>query len=150
MGSTYSRLIFHFVFSTKNREPLISRQFEPRLFEYIGGIVRGEGCSLIAAGGDVDHVHLLVVGRHDAPPSSLMRGVKSNSTKWIKRTIASLVQFRWQEGYGVFSVSPSQIDRVKRYIAEQHEHHERTDFKTEYRQLLKAHGIVWDEQYAWD
>jgi REP element-mobilizing transposase RayT len=150
MGSTYSKIILHFVFSTKNREPLISRELEPRLFEYIGGIVRGEGGTLIAAGGDVDHVHLLVAWRHDASAADLMRAAKSNSTKWVKKSFPALATFRWQEGYGVFSVSTSQVDKVKSYIAGQHEHHQRVDFKAEYRKLLKSHGIVWDEEYAWD
>lgn len=149
MGSTYSKSILRFVFSTKHREPLITRELEPQLFDYIGGIVRSEGGTLIAAGGDADHVHLLVIWRHDQSAADLMRCVKSNSTKWVKRTRADLQNFRWQEGYGVFSVSHALLDRAKAYIAAQHEHHQRFDFKAEYRKLLKSHGIAWDEQYVW-
>lgn len=149
MGSTYSKVILHFVTSTKNREPLISREIEPRLFEYIGGIVRGEDGILIAAGGDVDHIHLLVIWNHDRAPADLMRCVKSNATKWLKRTFAEMGGFHWQDGYGVFSVSVSQVEKVQRYIVNQHEHHRRTDFKTEYTKLLAAHQIQWDEQYIW-
>lgn len=149
MGSTYGKIIFHFVFSTKGREPWISRDIEPRLFEYIGGIVRAEGGVLIAAGGDADHVHLLVIWRHDFAAADLMRSVKGSTSKWIKRTFPKLRAFYWQEGYGAFSVSHSQVEKVKQYIANPHEHHARFDFAGEYRKLLKAHEIEWDEQYVW-
>ena len=149
MGSTYSKVILHFVTSTKNREPHIAPEIEPRLFEYIGGIVRGERGILIAAGGDVDHIHLLVVWSHDRAPADLMRCVKSNATKWIKRNFARLGAFGWQDGYSVFSVSQSQVEKVQKYIANQHQHHRRVDFKTEYTKLLAAHQIKWNEQYVW-
>lgn len=141
MPSTYTQNFYHCVFSTKHRELLISAEIEDRLFPFMGGIVRDLGCSLIAVNGMPDHVHLLVKYRNDLSHSDLLRHVKSRSSKWLNETLPERVKFAWQEGYGGFTVSKSSVDAVEVYIRDQKEHHKRFDFKTEFLELLRRHGI---------
>jgi REP element-mobilizing transposase RayT len=150
MPQSYVSLHCHLVFSTKNREPLIRTDWAPRLYQYIGGIVRGQGGCLIAAGGMADHVHLLAsLGKTNAV-ADLVRDVKSNSSRWVHETLANLRGFAWQTGYGAFAVSYSKIDEVKRYIAGQEEHHRVRSFKEEFVAFLERHGIEYDERYVWE
>ncbi|HPF38350.1 MAG TPA: IS200/IS605 family transposase [Phycisphaerae bacterium] len=107
MPHTYSQILIHVVFATKDRAPLIDLAFENRLHEYIGGIIRNEKGVLCAAGGMPDHIHLLIRWRTDRSIADLMRNVKASSSKWIHDEFRELAAFAWQEGYGVFSVSKS-------------------------------------------
>jgi putative transposase len=116
----------------------------------MGGIVRAENGMLYAIGGVEDHVHMYVRWRPDCAVSDLMRTVKSRSSKWVHETYPKLAAFSWQEGYSVFSVSKSQEEAVKAYIAKQAEHHRQEDFKSEHLRLLRAHGISFDEKYVFD
>ncbi|MGD9790452.1 MAG: IS200/IS605 family transposase [Phycisphaerales bacterium] len=150
MPGTYFQLLLHVVFSTKGRQPWIVPEVAERLYPYIGGIVRAERGVLYGIGGVEDHVHLYLRWRPDGSVSDLMRTVKSRSSKWIHDEFLTLGAFAWQEGYSVFSVSPSQEDAVKRYIAGQAEHHTKEDFTSELRRLLRAHGVEFDERYAFD
>lgn len=150
MPGTYSQLLLHIVFSTKRREPWITTDVADRLHAYMGGIIRAENGVLYDIGGVEDHVHLYLRWRPDASVSDLMRAVKARSSKWVHDTFPNLGAFAWQEGYGVFSVSKSQEDAVKRYIAGQAEHHQKEDFKSELLRLLRAHGIEFDERYVFD
>ncbi len=150
MSGTYSQLLLHVVFSTKGRQPWIVPEVAERLYPYIGGIVRAERGVLYGIGGVEDHVHLYLRWRPDGTVSDLMHTVKSRSSKWIHDEFLTLGAFAWQEGYSVFSVSPSQEDAVKRYIAGQVEHHKSEDFTSELRRLLRAHGVEFDERYAFD
>jgi len=150
MPSTHSQLLLHFVFSTKLRNPLITADLQPRLYDYIGGIVRGEGGVLYAIGGMPDHLHLLLRWRTDATIASLMSKLKGGSSAWVHATFPDRADFRWQEGYGVFSVSRSMEPTVKNYIEHQPEHHAARDYKAEYIQLLESHGVDYDERYLWD
>ncbi|HVZ93211.1 MAG TPA: IS200/IS605 family transposase [Phycisphaerales bacterium] len=150
MPSTWSQLLFHFVFSTKQREPFIDPQLQPRLYDYIGGTIRGERGTLLAIGGAPDHLHLLVRWRTDAAVSELMRRVKGNSSLWVHETFPDRHHFAWQEGYAVFSVSKSQVSSVKQYIDSQEEHHRERDFKSELLALLRAHDVEFDERYVFD
>ncbi len=139
----------HFVFSTKGREPYIREDWADRLYQYVGGIVTAERCRLLAAGGMPDHIHLLIsVGRTIAV-ADLMRVVKANSSKWVHETFAG-VPFAWQNGYGGFAVEYDRIETVRGYIARQAEHHAGQSFQDEFRVLLTAHGMKWDEKYVWD
>ena len=147
MPGTHSQILLHIVFSTKRREPWIDGALAARLFPYIGGIVRAEGGVVYAIGGVDDHVHLYLRWKTDAAIADLMRTVKSRSTKWVHPEFPALGAFAWQEGYAVFSVSKSQEDVVKAYIAKQREHHAREDFRTEMVRLLKAHGVEFDERH---
>ena len=145
MPGTYTQILLHIVFSTKHREPLITDAIRERLYGYIGGIVRAEQGALHAIGGVEDHVHLLVRWRADAPISDLMRTLKSRSTKWVKSEFGSA--FAWQEGYAAFSVSKSQEDVVRGYIAKQAEHHRVVGFREELIKLLDAHGVEFDARW---
>lgn len=150
MPGTYSQLLLHVVFSTKGRTAWISSEVAQRLYPYIGGIVRAEKGVLYDIGGVEDHVHLYLRWRTDGSVSDLMRTVKARSSKWVHDTFPSLAAFAWQEGYSVFSVSKSQQEAVKKYIAQQEEHHKKVDFKSELLRILRAHGIEFDEKYVFD
>ena len=150
MPGTYSQILLHIVFSTKHRQPWISRDVAERLYAYMGGIIRAEKGVLLAVGGVEDHVHLYVRWRPDGSVSDLMRIAKARSSKWVHVTFEALGEFAWQEGYSAFSVSKSQEAAVKRYIEGQAEHHKTRDFKAELLAILKAHGIEFDERYVFD
>jgi putative transposase len=149
MPQSFVCLNCHIVFSTKNREPLLMPDWTSRLYEYIGGTLRAKGSVLTAAGGMPEHVHLLVSLGKQAAVADVVRDVKSNSSRWIHETIASLTGFAWQAGYGAFSVSRSNVDEVKRYIAAQHEHHRVRSFQEEFLEFLKRHDMEYDERYIW-
>ena len=124
MPQSFVSLHYHLIFSTKHRLPLISPEVQPRLFEYIGGILQGEGSVLEAAGGMADHVHLLVSLNKQLSVSEALRIIKAGSSRWIHETLpASLSEFAWQAGYGAFTVSYSNRGKVRDYLARQAEHH---------------------------
>jgi REP element-mobilizing transposase RayT len=150
MPNTYTKLLYHLVFSTKERRSLIDANWEDRLYSYIGGIVRHEKGDLLAAGGTADHIHLLVRYRADVAISDLLRSIKSNSSRWLHETFPESRDFAWQEGYSAFTVSQSAVEDVKRYIANQKEHHRRRDFKEELLAILRLHEIEFDEKYVFD
>jgi len=150
MPGTYSQILLHIVFSTKRREPRIAADTAERLYPYLGGIVRAEKGVLYDIGGVEDHVHLYLRWRPDESVSNLMRAVKARSSKWVHDTFPALGSFAWQEGYSVFSVSKSQEEAVKKYIAAQFEHHKKEDFRSELLRMLSAHGVEFDEKYVFD
>jgi REP element-mobilizing transposase RayT len=150
MPGTYSQLLLHAVFATKARRPWITESIAPRLYAYIGGIVRAEKGVLYDIGGVEDHVHLYLRWRPDGSISDLMRTVKARSSLWVHQTLPELDAFAWQEGYSVFTVSKSQEASVKKYIAGQREHHQGEDFRAELLKLLRAHGVEFDERYVVD
>lgn len=150
MPGTYSQLLLHIVFSTKGRAPWITPDIAQRLYAYIGGIVRAEKGALYDVGGVEDHVHMYLRWRPDSAVSDLMRTVKARSSKWIHDTYPELSAFAWQEGYSVFSVSKSQEEAVKRYVAGQAEHHKKEDFKSELLRLFLAHGVEFEKKYVFD
>ena len=145
MPSAYTQNYYHAVFSTRHRAPLISPDLEDRLYPFLGGNVRDLRCQLLAANGMPDHVHLLVCYRADLSHSDLIRHVKGRSSKWINETFPSSAPFAWQEGYGGFTVSRSAVPQVEAYIANQKGHHRERDFKAVFLDLLRRHGIEFDE-----
>jgi REP-associated tyrosine transposase len=149
MPQSFGSLHCHIVFSTKNRTSLITAELQPRLFEYIGGILRNHSSKLIAAGGMPDHVHLLVSLGRTVAVADALRVVKSNSSGWLHEEIG-LKEFHWQDGYGAFAVSYSNVDQVKAYLAKQADHHRRMTFQDEFRELLRRHELEWDQRYVWD
>lgn len=149
MPQSFASLHCHIVFSTKHREPTIEPEIQPRLFEYIGGILRNHSCRLIAAGGIPDHVHLLVSLGRTLAVADAVRLIKSNSSGWMHEELA-LPEFHWQNGYGAFAVSYSNIGAVKTYLANPEHHHRRDSFQDEFRELLRRHDLEWDERYVWD
>jgi REP element-mobilizing transposase RayT len=150
MPQSFTCLHYHLVFGTKHREPVITPEIRPRLWEYLGGITRGEGGTAVAVGGTADHVHLLVRLHQQTAVADFMRQVKSNSSGWAHDTFPDVRGFWWQGGYGAFTVSLSGLDQVKAYIANQEEHHRTVTFQDEFRDLLIRHGIEFDEKYLWD
>jgi len=149
MPSSYAALNYHLVFSTKNRVAHITSDIQERLYSYVGGIVRKEKGQLIAAGGIPDHVHFLMTLHPTIAVADLMRVVKANSSKWLHESFPSKAGFGWQDGYGAFTVSNSNIDQVKKYIADQEEHHRTMTFQEEFIVFLKKHNIPYDERYIW-
>jgi REP element-mobilizing transposase RayT len=150
MPGTFSEVLLHVVFSTKHRQPWLTPDITPRLYQYLGGIIRTEFGALLDAGGVEDHVHLYVRTRTEHSIAELLRTIKSRSSQWIHATIPALKDFQWQEGYSVFSVSKSQEPSVKHYIQTQAEHHAKEDFKSELLRMLRAHGVEFDERYVFD
>ncbi len=149
MPHTYSSLFAHIVFATKEREALIDAALESRLYPYFGGILREERGTLCTVGGVEDHVHLLV----EVPPTiayaDVIGKVKGSSTRWIHESFSGRSRFAWQRGYGIFSVSKSNVAKVAAYIEQQKEHHRRSSLCDELLEILRRHGIVVDERYLW-
>ncbi|MBL9123763.1 MAG: IS200/IS605 family transposase [Planctomycetaceae bacterium] len=149
MPQSFGSLHCHIVFSTKHREAWIKPDVQPRLFEYIGGILRNHSSPLVAAGGMQDHVHLLVSLARDSTVADAVRVVKSNSSRWLQETVR-LKGFHWQDGYGAFAVSYSNLEQVKSYLANQEQHHRGQSYQDEFREFLRRHNLAWDEEYVWD
>jgi putative transposase len=150
VGNTYTNLLYHIVFSTKDRVPAIHEDLRERLYAYVGGIIRGEGGALLEVGGMPDHVHLLTKLKSDMPVATMVRLAKSRSSKWVNEASGAKSSFRWQVGYGAFSVSESQVGKIRRYIQNQEIHHAQVPFKDELIGLLKKHRIEYDERYVFD
>jgi putative transposase len=147
MASTFTNLLYHIVFSTKDRAPSIHEGLRERLYAYVGGIIRGERGALLEIGGVPDHIHLLAKLKSDISIAELVRLVKSNSSKWVNESINPTTRFEWQTGYGAFSVSESHAKTVRKYIANQESHHAKISFRDELTALLEKHGIEYDERY---
>ncbi|MCP3962817.1 MAG: IS200/IS605 family transposase [bacterium] len=149
MASTLTNLLYHVVFSTKGRAPLITDDVKEPLYKYIGGIIRNQGGKAIEIGGVRDHLHLLARFPARTAVSDILRAIKSDSSGWVNQERPG-GRFAWQAGYGAFSVSQSQVESVQRYIRTQEEHHREWSFEAEFRGLLKKHGLEYDERYLWD
>ena len=147
MSHTYTNLIVHLVFSTKERKPLISEEIETELHKYLGGLVKELNGKPIKIGGMPDHVHLLASLPPTVSTSDAMRFIKANSSKWVSEKFRK--PFEWQKGYGAFSVSRSGMDAVAKYIENQEEHHKNNDFRDEFLELLKKYEVDFDTQYLW-
>ncbi len=150
MGQSLVKNYIHIIFSTKNREPLIHPPYEDEIHSYLGGICKKLECPPIKIGGYTDHIHILCMLSKKIALMKLIEEIKSHSSKWIKTKHDSLQSFYWQDGYGAFSVNPSQVDSVIEYIANQHTHHSTKTFQDEYRAFLKKYNVEYDEQYVWD
>lgn len=150
MGQSLVKNYIHIIFSTKYRQPLITPEVEEELYAYLGGICNRLESPPIKIGGYTDHIHILCRLSKKTSLAKLLEEVKSHSSKWIKTKSDELKNFYWQDGYGAFSVNPSQVDIVIRYIANQKEHHARKSFKDEYRAFLKKYKVEYDERYVWD
>ena len=142
MAHTYATNFIHCIFSTKERRPLIPPDRMSGLSAYFSGIAQGEVFSLIAAGGTANHVHLLITLPPKIPLATVVQKLKGSSSHWMGP------EFSWQEGYGAFSVSPSQAPAIKKYIGNQEQHHRNRSFETEFTTLLRKCGIEFDERYV--
>ncbi len=146
---SYVSSYFHCVFSTKERRPLMTPALRDRLWPYLGGIARENGLTAVSVGGVADHVHLLLALPATMPIAKAMQLIKGGSSKWVHDTFPDQLIFKWQEKYGAFSVSLSQVNKIVRYIENQEEHHRKAGFQEEFRILLEKHRISYDERYLW-
>ena len=142
-------MYIHAVFSTKNREPLLrDPDIRDKLHAYVTGICKNIGSNALMVSGTENHIHVLISLSRKSSISEVIGKVKSNSTNWMKSNYID--KFRWQSGYGAFSVSKSKECEVIEYIKKQLEHHRKISFEDEFRKLLEKHGIDYDEKYIWD
>jgi REP element-mobilizing transposase RayT len=146
MPSTYTSLHYHLVWSTKERRNLIEAAWKPRLHAWLGGAVRAQDGVALAVGGMSDHVHVLAGLKPTSCLADVMRVIKSESSEWIHREFPRQ-PFAWQEGYFAVTVSPSQIDKVRKYVLNQEEHHRNKTFQEELLEFLQMAGIEYDERY---
>jgi REP element-mobilizing transposase RayT len=149
MAGKYLSLLVHFTWSTAGREPWLEHNIRDDLYSYIGGIMNNKNAKLISAGGMFDHIHLLASMPSTISVADFVNAVKANSSRWIHESSSLLRNFAWQEGYGAFSVSKSEENKVVRYISNQEKHHGKRTFKQELVTLLKKHEIKYDERYLW-
>ena len=150
MAQSLSGVYVHITFSTKHRHPFIDDDIGTRLFEYISGICKNLECNPIVIGGHKDHIHILCLLSRKISQSKLLEEIKKNSSKWIKSVDTKYKNFYWQDGFGIFSVNPSEIDIVRDYINNQKERHKKISFQEEYLAFLKKYKIEYDERYLWD
>jgi REP element-mobilizing transposase RayT len=147
MAHTYSSVLIHCVFSTKERRKLIRPEFQQDLWAYLGGIARFRGMKALSVGGVEDHVHLLLSLPANVALSTAMQKIKSAASKWLHEKWGQ-AEFEWQEGYGAFSIGISQVPDALTYIEGQTEHHRHRDFDEEYLAFLKKHEIEYDPRYV--
>ncbi len=145
MSHSYPNVLVHFVFSTRERRPLIPADVQPRLWRYLSGIARGHKITLLECGGTTNHLHVLLVLPSDMPLSKAVQILKANSSRWLSE---HEINFAWQEGYAAFSVSASQLGAVRQYIQNQAAHHQRRNFEEEFIALLKKSGVAYDPKYV--
>ena len=146
MGSTFSSLQCHIVFSTKGRKSFIRPDWQDRLYEYMGGTLAGLGAVSRGIGGVADHVHILAGLKPTHAPADVLRELKKASSAWVHQEIG-LKSFAWQEGYAAFSVSPTAVKQVQSYIARQEVHHRKKSFREELIELLKKADIPFEPQF---
>ena len=147
MSNTYTQLYVHCVFAVKYRASLLHTAWDEKLRLYIAATVQNDGHKMLAINNMPDHLHFLVGLNPKQSISDMMRFVKGDSSEWINKEKLTPHKFQWQEGYGAFSNSKSQVDSVVKYIANQQEHHKKTTFLDEYRNMLNKAGITYDEKY---
>lgn len=151
MPQSLAKIYVHIAFSTKERRPYFS---EPTLkaetYAYLASVFAAHDSPALLIGGADDHVHILCNMSRTKALANVIKEAKRASSLWIKTKGSALTSFRWQGGYGAFSVSHSNVSRVRRYIAGQEEHHRKWSFQDEFRRLLQRHGVEYDERYVWD
>ncbi|HNW76991.1 MAG TPA: IS200/IS605 family transposase [Bacteroidales bacterium] len=150
MANTYTKCYIHLLFSPKNREALIKKEWKNILEKYITVVVQNRRHKLLAINAQPDHIHLLI-GYHpsDLIPD-LVEDIKTSSTHWVKENRLSTFKFEWQKGYGAFTHSKSQIDTVVKYIVNQDNHHKKRTFREEYLEILRKNEVEFDENYVFD
>lgn len=147
MANTYTQIHIHAIFAVQNRHSVIANHWKEELYKYITGIVHNQTHKLLAINGMPDHIHLLFGMRPIQSLSNLMQEIKGHSSKWINEQKFVKGKFSWQEGYGAFSYSKSQLPQVIKYIERQQEHHKKKPFLQEYTEFLDAYKVEYDERY---
>jgi putative transposase len=150
MPQSLSYLLVHIVFSTKDRAPLLNSESRPDLYAYLATVARNANCECYRVGGVADHVHFAIRLSRTTTIAALVEELKTSSSKWLKTQSPALANFAWQNGYGAFSVGPSDLEALRAYIDSQEEHHKTRTFQEEYRAFLKRYGVDFDERYVWD
>jgi len=147
MANTFTQIHIHAVFAVQNRESLIRKVWQERLYNYIIAIIQNHEHKVLAIGGMTDHIHVLFGFRPTQSISELMQQVKRDSSEWINKNKLTVGRFAWQEGYGAFSYGKSQIPDVIKYIETQEKHHAGRTFTDEFKKILDAFGVAYDERY---
>jgi len=150
MPQSLARIYLHLVFSTKGRAPVLREAVRESLHQYVATVLDNLGCHPLLLNSVEDHVHLLFDLARTMAVSTVVEDIKKSSSKWLKTQPGVVGDFAWQGGYGVFSVSASQVETARAYISGQREHHRNRTFQEELRTLLQKHGIPFDERYLWD
>ena len=150
MSQSLSRILVHLIFSTKDRTPYLTPEIRAELHPYLTVVLRENGCPPLQVGGVEDHVHLLFGLSRTLTVAQVVEEVKTSSSKWMKTRGEATASFHWQAGYGAFSVSQSDADRVVRYIQAQVEHHRRSTFQEEFRRFLRRYQVSYDERHVWE
>ena len=147
--STFRQIYYQIVFSTKHRKPVLNPAHEDKLYKYIWGIVKNKNCKLYRINGMPDHIHLFTDLHPSVSLSSFVKDIKVASNLWIKQSGLFPDFEEWQSGYGAFTYSERDKEMIINYIKNQKEHHKKENFEDEYKNLLKTHGIEFDEKYLW-
>ncbi len=150
MPNTFTQIYIHIVLAVKNRNALINQSWEDKLYKYITGTVQKMGQKMLLINGMPDHIHFLIGMKPDCNLSDLVREIKKSSSSFIKEERLTKFNFNWQTGFGAFSVSHSQLDKVINYIINQKEHHKKRTFKEEYLDLLNKYMVEYDEKYLFE
>ena len=150
MGSSFSQVYVHIVFHVKNDKIKMREVDLPRIFQYIGGIINNTEAIPIEIGGVGNHIHILSTLPRTMTISDFVKLIKSNSSKWIKTIDKYYESFRWQDGYGVFSVSQGVLNTTIKYIQNQKQHHTKRTFKLEYKEILDKHHILYNEKFVFN
>jgi len=150
MPQSFSLVIVHIIFSTKDRAPIPDRDLPRELHLYLGTVARNLDCECYRAGGVSNHVHLAIRLSRTITVAKLIEELKVASSKWLKSKSSATANFSWQRGYGTFSIGPSDLPALLAYIDTQEEHHRKFSFEDEFRALLKKYGVDFDERYMWD
>ncbi|MDA0767617.1 MAG: transposase [Verrucomicrobia bacterium] len=144
-------MYLHLIFSTKDRYPYLGDStLRGELHAYMAGVVQGLDCDPVEIGGVADHVHALIVHPRTRTIAEVLKEMKRVTTYWAKNRDDGMAKFKWQAGYGAFSVSQSNVAVVSEYIRDQEDHHRVTSFQEEYRMFLRKHAVEFDERYVWD
>ena len=151
MPQSLAQVYVHFVFSTKDRRPFLQdKEFRERTHAFLAGICNDLDSPCLIVGGVADHVHILCRLSRTHSVSETVKELKRRSSLWIKEEAPELSAFHWQDGYGAFSISPSHVKALIRYIQNQEQHHGAESYQDEFRRLLDKYGIEYDERYVWD
>lgn len=150
MPQSLAKIYLHLIFSTKHRERVLEDDIRPDLHAYMGGTLKGLGSMPLEINSEPDHAHLLFLMSRTHTVSDVVGGVKKSATDWLREQDTGYAGFHWQAGFGIFSVSASNVDQVRRYIRNQREHHRKQTFQEEFRLFLEKYEVEYDERYVWD
>jgi putative transposase len=150
MANTYTQCYFHLVFAVRDRDALINKEWKEELEKYVTGITQNHRHKLLAIGAMPDHIHILIGYNVNQLIPELVEEIKTSSNAWIKERKLSKFMFGWQKGYGAFTYSHGDIDKVVKYVLSQEEHHKRKSFKEEYLDMLAKNEIAYQDEYVFD